>query len=145
MASTPTAPAQRPALVDHRCPACGRLLLRARLPVGSQVEIRCRLCKATVEARLTRARLAESDQDAARKRGRRNSATLRASAAWEREQASDFDPGTFARGIGPKLSAVSLAAMMRATALSRPYCAMIRRGERVPHPRHWEGLRTLRS
>ncbi len=28
-------------------------------------------------------------------------------------------------------------------ALSRTYCGMIRRGVRVPHPRHWEALREL--
>ncbi len=60
MASTRTVPASRPTLPEVRCPACGRLLLRARLPVGSQVEIRCRLCKATVEVRRTRVRLAGS-------------------------------------------------------------------------------------
>jgi hypothetical protein len=38
------------------------------------------------------------------------------------------------------LATVSLAAMMRATGLSRPYCAKIRRGAQVPHPRHWEAL-----
>jgi hypothetical protein len=65
--------------------------------------------------------------------------------AWERGQSGTFDPATFAEEIGPKLQAVSLAAMMRATGLSRPYCAMIRRGARVPHARHWEALRALVS
>jgi hypothetical protein len=65
--------------------------------------------------------------------------------AWERRQTEIFDPGTFASEIGPKLQAVSLAAMMRATGLSRPYCAMIRRGARIPHARHWEALRALGS
>ena len=80
---------------------------------------------------------------AARRRGKRNAATLRANVAWERRQTDAFDPGIFAGEIGPKLRAVSLAAMMRATGLSRPYCAMIRRGARVPHARHWEALRAL--
>ncbi len=40
MASTRTAPAPRPALAEVRCPACGRLLLRARLPAELQVEVR---------------------------------------------------------------------------------------------------------
>jgi hypothetical protein len=31
------------------------------------------------------------------------------------------------------------------TGLSRTYCGMIRRGVRVPHPRHWEALRDLVS
>jgi hypothetical protein len=82
---------------------------------------------------------------AARLRGRRNSAALRANADWEREQAGDADPAIFTREIAPKLAAVSLAQMTDVTGLSRPYCAMIRRGVRVPHARHWETLRILVS
>jgi hypothetical protein len=63
--------------------------------------------------------------------------------AWERAQSGSFDPETFSSEIGPKLAKVSLAAMMKATGLSRPYCAMIRRGERVPHARHWAALGLL--
>ena len=83
--------------------------------------------------------------EAARRRGRRNAEALRANVAWERRQAEVLDPDTFTRKIGPKLQEVSLAAMMRATGLSRPYCAMIRRGARVPHARHWGALRVLLS
>ena len=45
--------------------------------------------------------------------------------------------------IRPKLKTVSLLETMRATGLSRTYCGMIRRGVRVPHPRHWEALQCL--
>jgi hypothetical protein len=96
---------------------------------------------------LRKRRLAGDDPahggEAAQRRGRRNAATLRANVAWERRQACSFDPATFAEEIRPKFQAVSLAAMMQATGLSRPYCAMIRRGARVPHARHWEALRSL--
>jgi hypothetical protein len=91
--------------------------------------------------------LAEDDPahggEAARRRGERNAAVLRANVAWERSQTEAFDADTFTRDIRPKLQGASLAAMMRATGLSRPYCAMIRRGARVPHARHWEALRAL--
>ncbi len=66
MASTHTAPASRPPLAEVRCPACGRLLLLARLPGESQVEIRCRRCKATVQVRGARVRLAGSGQERTR-------------------------------------------------------------------------------
>ena len=46
----------------------------------------------------------------------------------------------FTELIRPKLTQVTLAEMIDATGLSRPYCAMIRRGERVPHARHWQVL-----
>ncbi len=45
--------------------------------------------------------------------------------------------------IKPKLKTVSLLETMHATGLSRTYCGMIRRGVRVPHPRHCEALRGL--
>jgi len=68
---------------------------------------------------------------------------LRANAEWDRDHSGDADLATFAQEIAPKLAAVSLARMMDATGLSRPYCAMIRRGEKVPHARHWARLRIL--
>jgi len=55
------------------------------------------------------------------------------------------DPATFAHEIAPQLANVTLTEMMEATGLSRPYCAMIRRGVRVPHARHWSALRMLVS
>jgi hypothetical protein len=38
---------------------------------------------------------------------------------------------------------VPLSRLAKATGLSLRYCALIRRGERMPHPRHWEGFRAL--
>lgn len=55
----------------------------------------------------------------------------------------DFDPTEFERDIAPRLRGLSLSEMMRLTGLSRPYCAMIRRGACEPHPRHWDALRGL--
>ena len=52
-------------------------------------------------------------------------------------------PAIFKTEIGPKLKTVSWLETMRATGLSRTYCGMIRRGVRIPHPRHWGVLRTL--
>jgi len=82
---------------------------------------------------------------AARLRGQRTSAALRTNAAWERDQDAPHDLSVFAEMIRPKLAQVTLAEMMDATGLSRPYCAMIRRGVREPHPRHWEMFRALVS
>ena len=82
--------------------------------------------------------------EAARRRSERLAANRRAIKEWERGHPGMFDPDSFAREIWPKLATVSLAAMTRATGLSQPYCAMIRRGERIPHRRHWGALRALR-
>ena len=53
------------------------------------------------------------------------------------------DPAIFEREIQPKLKTVSLLETMRETGLSRTFCGMIRRGVRIPHPRHWEVLSEL--
>ena len=39
--------------------------------------------------------------DAARRRGERDAANLRANAAWERKHSDTFDPESFAKEIGP--------------------------------------------
>ena len=68
---------------------------------------------------------------------------LRANAEWERRHTEKLDPAIFEKEIQPKLKTVSLLETMQATGLSRTYCGMIRRGVRVPHPRHWEALHDL--
>ncbi len=75
----------------------------------------------------------------------RQKAHRRAKAEWEKEHPEALDPDFFAREIRPRLASVPLAALVRVTGLSQPYCAMVRRGERVPHPRHWEALRALEA
>ncbi len=77
------------------------------------------------------------------RRGQRNSVTLLANAEWDRNQTGTLEPAIFEKEIGSKLKTVSLLETMRATGLSRTYCGMIRRGVRVPHPRHWGVLRGL--
>ena len=55
------------------------------------------------------------------------------------------DPESFAREILPLLATVSIGVMARATGLSKGYCSLIRRGERTPHPMHWETLADVAS
>ena len=45
--------------------------------------------------------------------------------------------------ILPGLKAVPLGKLMRATGLSKRYLWLIRRGDFVPHPRHWDALRSV--
>jgi CRISPR-associated endonuclease Cas1 len=51
------------------------------------------------------------------------------------------DPDLFAREILSAIQEVPLRRLAAATGLSLRYVALIRRGERVPHPRHWVRLR----
>jgi hypothetical protein len=62
--------------------------------------------------------------------------------AWDREHAP-VDRERFAIEIAPMLAEMSARAIARATGLSVTYCAAIKRGERVPHPRWWLLLRAL--
>lgn len=91
----------------------------------------------------TLARLAAQGRDpshggqAGRKRGSRVSEQLRASRSWD---GGSPDPDEFRREILPLIREVPLSRLVEATGLSLRYCSLIRRGERVPHPRHWDAF-----
>jgi hypothetical protein len=77
---------------------------------------------------------------AARLRGEKNAAHQRAVWAWTGEQP---DPAAFTLEILPGLRQTTIAQLAAATGLSAHYCSLIRLGKRVPHPRHWEALRSV--
>lgn len=78
---------------------------------------------------------------AAGKRRKRHLEQTRAAADWEGERGDAADPDEFRREILPGLQAWSLREIRRRTGLSLRYCSQIRRGEKIPHQRHWEALR----
>jgi CRISPR-associated endonuclease Cas1 len=144
----PGKPRSKGASLARTCVVCGSDLGRRQRRYCSSCQPAQTLDAVSKAHEVLRARRLAGDDpahggEAARRRGKRNAAALRENAEWERRQTGAFDPGTFAKEIGPKLAGVSLAAMMRATGLSRPYCAKVRRGAQIPHPRHWETLRAL--
>jgi CRISPR-associated endonuclease Cas1 len=49
----------------------------------------------------------------------------------------------FVLDILPRIANCSLAVLMEATGLSRRYCWLIKIGQKVPHPRHWQTLSAL--
>ncbi len=63
--------------------------------------------------------------------------------AWDREHGERPDPEVFRREILPGLQGVPLARIVLRTGLSLRYASLIRRGEKVPHPMHWEALRRI--
>ena len=83
--------------------------------------------------------------DAGRNRGERNAEHVRTIAAWERKHDGADDPGAFARDVLPHLRGIPLRAMAEATGLSEGYCSFVRRGQKVPHRRHWAALARLGS
>ena len=76
-------------------------------------------------------------------RGARRVESQRAITEWEAKNPTPLDQETYFRDVLPRLQGVSVPAIVRATGLSYPYCAMIRRGHRVPHPMHWNTLKVL--
>ena len=81
--------------------------------------------------------------DAAMKRGARTAEHLRAAAAWEFEHGVGSDATEFRSRVLTQIRNVPLRELQRRTGLSLRYCSLIRRGERVPHPRHWPNLLTF--
>jgi len=61
----------------------------------------------------------------------------RAAAEWGRSNGPRPDPDVFLRDVLPLIREIPAAKLAELTRLSRPYCAAILRGERVPHPRWW--------
>jgi CRISPR-associated endonuclease Cas1 len=61
---------------------------------------------------------------------------------WNAENARP-NPAEFTANILPQLQGIPLSALSAATGLSVPYCSCVRRGVYVPHPRHWDSLRTV--
>jgi CRISPR-associated endonuclease Cas1 len=55
----------------------------------------------------------------------------------------EADEEMYRREILPGLSTIPLARLMNATGLSLRYCALIRKGAQIPHPRFWAPLREL--
>ncbi len=75
---------------------------------------------------------------AAASRGRKNAAHQAAVRDWTGGRP---DPSVFQAEILPGLRDVSNGELVAATGLSEHYCSLIRLGKKVPHARHWEGLR----
>src|SRR5574341_395965 len=71
--------------------------------------------------------------------------THRAISEWEATHPRRPDSAVYFRDVFPRVQAASVPAIVRATGLCYPYSALIRRGVKVPHPRHWEALVSLVS
>ncbi len=97
-------------------------------------------------AKLAALRNAGSDPthggQAAVKRGSVITARFKANAAWDRDNKRP-DPVLFTEEILPLIKNIPLRKLQRATGLSIRYCSFIRRGLKVPHPRHWEKFRRV--
>jgi hypothetical protein len=62
---------------------------------------------------------------------------------WAREHPGQRDEAWFKREIAPKLDALTLKEIAKATGLSLAACSRARAGAKAPHPRHWDALLAL--
>jgi hypothetical protein len=77
---------------------------------------------------------------AAARRAETNVARKRQAREWEERHGKLVDFSAFQRDILPLIQDIPLSQLQRATGLSLRYVSLIRRGERTPHPRHWQAL-----
>ena len=77
---------------------------------------------------------------AAVRRAETNVQRKREAREWEERHGELVDLSAFEREILPAIQGVPLSRLQRATGLSLRYVSLIRRGEKTPHPRHWQGL-----
>lgn len=131
------------------CRICGQEL-------GSESRLYCEAClperrreqaaltiQAAGPARLAHLRAEGRDPAhggrAARRRGASIARRNQEMADWDKKHDRP-DPQLFSREILPLLRGIPLEQITEATGLSLRYCALIRRGLYVPHPRHWGAL-----
>jgi hypothetical protein len=77
---------------------------------------------------------------AAVRRAGANVTRKREAREWDERHGKLVDLSAFERDILPLIQDVPLSRLQRATGLSLRYVSLIRRGERTPHPRHWQAL-----
>jgi len=59
------------------------------------------------------------------------------------ELPKSLDEDYYRREILPRLSTFTIKAIRLAIDVSHPYATLIKRGDRIPHPRHWLPLSNL--
>lgn len=82
--------------------------------------------------------------EAAEKRRSTMRQRRREEAEWDTAHSGvDRDESAFKSEVLPSLQGLSLSTISAATGLSQQYCSLIRRGLKVPHPRHWTSFKNL--
>jgi CRISPR-associated endonuclease Cas1 len=89
-------------------------------------------------------RIAAQSEDAQTFRADTQRRHAAAKAGWK---ASDLptwlNESSYSREIQPRLRCVTLSALASALGISIPYAVDVRKGKRIPHPRHWKTLAEL--
>lgn len=152
----------RQAVLQSACPECGSILVDSTRKYCDECldaawrDQRINSFGPSGPAALAELRASGIDPahggDAGKARGKRNASHQAAIAEWEAspdkarfEDGDTFDPDVFTNTILPALQDVTLQAMANATGLTKGYCSFVRRGLKVPHPRHWDAFASIIS
>ena len=136
VASTPRIPQAK-----ARCPLCG-----STATTGS---VYCAKCVPDVnrENLLRQAKLGQIATHGAIAEARRSATRMKHAEALRNWNPSElpkwFDEDFYRREIFPRLAEITVKKIRLATGVSHPYATLIKRGERMPHPRHWLALAEL--
>jgi CRISPR-associated endonuclease Cas1 len=141
-------------VVARSCRSCGTVLTGADrthcddcLP-GFRAEQQASFAAAGPVA-LARLRAEGTDPAHGGQAGRRRSRTMRQrkaeAAEWDAHQLEPSDVEQFKRDVLPAIQDIPLRELAEATGLSLRYVALIRRGERVPHSRHWSAFQAAQE
>jgi hypothetical protein len=138
--------------VSRRCSECGGPTTGSRTTCGSSCEQAVRAAQdksafaGSGVARLREMRVLGIDParspEAVRRMAERQRARQREENEWNAAHPGRPGPEVFTRDVLPRLQGLSLGELSRRTGLSVGYCARIKRGEEVPHPRWWDLLRS---
>ncbi len=134
-------------LPPRNCKRCGEALSNRRrtycdvcLPIFRLEQLEPRPAREVSERGLSVTPDPTHGGEAARRRGATNVLRKLEVRAWDERYGKLVELGAFDREILPQIQNVSLSVLSRATGLSIRYVSQIRRGEKRPHPRHWDAL-----
>src|SRR6516164_2709301 len=89
-------------------------------------------------------RIATHNPTAEARRAATHMKQVEAQRKWKPEDLPQWlDEEFYRREIVPRLSALTVKSIRTAIDVSHPYATLIKRGDRIPHPRHWDALAKL--
>lgn len=131
----------RPPKIQVRCPLCG-----ATVTAGSEY---CAKCVPDVnrENLLRQAKLGRIATHSAIAEARRAATRVKHAEALKKWNPSELpkwlDEDFYRREVLPRLADFTVKKIRLAIDVSHPYSTLIKRGDKIPHPRHWVRLTEL--
>ncbi len=124
------------------CRICGNSLKRSTSGTCRECAVAVNQTRMIEVAKLGRANTHSAIAQA--RRGASQSNQRRAERSWNPDSQPDWLTETVFRSqVQPLLSRIEVSRIAKSIDVSHPYATSIRRGDRLPHPRHWQNLAHL--